>query len=145
MSLAWVSNGRLVLQRGRLVVCDRCPCVLPEEGIDTPEGTIQTTCCAELIPEVLYAKFSGSLAALGTVTLTYVAAQDAWVGDGGGVCFISTIRFECEADNFVISLGPTASCGPGPPDSCDPFVWTCSGTSGGGCSGTFDLTIEATP
>lgn len=103
---------------------------------------ISELCCDSLVPSVLFATFGGSLAALGTVTLTYVAGPNAWFGNGGSVCNIGSIRFECAPTlQWVIDLGPVANCGGGPATTCSPFLWSCSGSSFGTCSGTFTLTI----
>lgn len=118
-----------------------------------PGGTVETECCTpDLLPESLYATFSGALAGVGTLHLTYVAG-----GLLGGVwraftaaCGGTTFDFLCQAGggNWTLSaLGNTVVNMDGDPaaTSCVPFLWSDTGVASGTCSGAFGVTVRDSP
>lgn len=107
-------------------------------------------CCDPPPPATLYAHFTGSLLALGAVTLTYDGGTGSWSGTttgcGGGP---ENVTFHC---NAVTGIYECSVPGPvflsGTVIDCDPFEWSGSGTATGSCPGTggaFTVTILETP
>ncbi len=88
-------------------------------------GGQTTGCCAGGVPGTLYATFGGSLAALGTVTLT--GGPTVWSGTSAA-CGGGSVTFSCVNDvKYQITFGTSLSA-----DNlsvvCSPFSWSASGT-----------------
>lgn len=108
-------------------------------------GTIPTTCCPDnLIPPTLFARFTGVLSGLGTVTLTSLGGG-IWSGTSSG-CGGVTVDFTCTGSVFILSLlgGTSGSATALPAVSCSPLVWTSPVTTSiGMCLGSSNVTVSA--
>jgi hypothetical protein len=89
------------------------------------------------IPLALYANFTGSLAALGTVALIWNGA--CWMGVtlAGGGAFLTFIYGEPECT--LTCVGQAAFAVAGAPSSLNPLLWATQSTASGG--GTFGVTV----
>jgi hypothetical protein len=114
-------------------------------------GTIETSCCPDrLLPTTFHATFSGSLAALGSVTLTFTGVS-SWAGHGGSACGDDgdhdLMTFTCIGATFQLthpgggSSGGTMFSAVASVESCTPFLWRGSGTASGVCGGAWAVTI----
>lgn len=88
----------------------------------------------------LRATFTGALAKLGTVGLTWNGVS--WAGEssvGGG----SVLSFLCHDETFqLMAAGPGAAfIVAGLPKTCQPFYWTAEGKAHGALNGPFGVTI----
>lgn len=112
-------------------------------------GTVETTCCEELLPETLYATFAGSLAALGTVELTwdadYFGAGDgAWVGSGAACSGTVSMEFYCDtSDSFLLNLFGAFNYLSGGLHTCGPLVYTDDTLEDAfsACAGAAEVTV----
>jgi hypothetical protein len=91
-------------------------------------------------PATLHATFTGALATLGTVALSWNGVS--WLGVSGA-CGGSLLAFLSNGSSYtLLSAGPgvlfTAA---NTPDSADPFSWSASATAMGSCAGAFDVII----
>lgn len=117
-----------------------------ESSSDSMVSGISVVCCSDPVALILYATFSGTLAPIGTIVLTYNAAGQAWEGNAGGTCSVTQVRFECDhvTQQFIMSIGPVGSVNSASATTCDPFLWTSTGTAfGGPCAGAFGVTVSS--
>ena len=121
-----------------------CPCC----GSGSGPGSVQTACCAEALPGVLCATFGGALAGLGTVALTYAALTGSWEATVvASACGNVYVVFGCiSGSGFYLSISTDSSGSSNTlfPASCDPLLWSATGTVTGACSGNFTVDVTET-
>ena len=88
----------------------------------------------------LHATFTGALAKLGTVALTWNGVSWAGESSAGGGSILSLL---CHDGTFqLMSAGPgTAFIVAGQPRSCQRFFWAAEGTAQGALAGRFGVTL----
>lgn len=115
-------------------------------------GTVTVPCCSNALPETLRATFSGALAALGTVTLTWNAGASQWGATTSG-CGYTQVRLECVGGVWQfggLGIDPTDGVTPlslspslhNPSATCDPLHLEFYGSATGTCSGPYAVIIE---
>ena len=138
-----------MLSGRRLYVAERDPCCdggplfsgFPTSGITSGETV---ACCTEPIPSTLSATFGGSLASIGTISITWNGTAWAWSGSACGmtgfsVTCIGGTTWSCGVSGSI-SVGPMT----GTATTCDPFLLSISSTCFfSSCStGAFTITIS---
>jgi len=92
------------------------------------------------LPTTLHAAFTGALAKLGTVALTWNGVS--WVGESsaGGGCVLSLLGHGSAFQ--LLAAGPgTAFIVAGLPKSCQRFHWSAEGAAWGTLAGPFAVTV----
>jgi hypothetical protein len=108
-------------------------------------GTVLVDCCANPLPEEIDVVFGGTLAGLGTQTLTYDAGLGYWQVTGlncDGTAGAGTLRLTCNTSTWNLS-GFAAFSFDATETDCDPLTIAFSGTVlFGTCSGAATATVS---
>ncbi len=145
LAVVWWSAGHFVhrflyrILGYVLVTPPQAPC-----GNDCPPGVV-VGCCPNALPATVHVTFTGTLAALGSVPLSWDTTSGQWLGTatgcGGGV----NVNLSCDAlsDNFLLGGNGAAAWGSQANSlSCSPLSIAGLGTVGAGpCTGTFGWTV----
>lgn len=104
-------------------------------------GGVVTTCCGDVaVPALLHCTFGGSLASLGTVTLTHAFGAQ-WQGVATACGGDGIVVFDCLGGSFELSMPSTKFTSIVAVDACSPFHWSGSSATEGPCSGTALATV----
>lgn len=134
-----------------------CPCCGSGSGSGSGSGLIQTTCCANPLPQTLYLTGGGLMSGLVAIPLIYVGIRatadtgsplqwETWIATGSFSCGYTKIVFQCQGGAYNIYWQGTIN---NPSSSavattCSPFLVTNSslGIPVGTCgSGSYSWTV----
>jgi PKD repeat protein len=113
-----------------------------------PCGTIETECCAELLPEVMNANFNDG-SNNDNVTLTWNVTRQAWEGTWNSCC----VQLACTLGNFTLTIKDSACADLGmlcigsfsdDTTVCDPFSFEVDIDFLNCCSGAYSVPVHVT-